>query len=49
MFLQTINKIFSNDMETSAESDALGNNFTIYEDFISSTASIFRNDLLALL
>ena len=36
-------------METLAESDALGNNFTIYEDVASSTASIFRNDLLALL
>ena len=46
MFLQTINKIFSNDMKTSAESDALGNNFTIYEDFTSSTVSTFGNDLL---
>ena len=49
MCLQTINKMFSNDMETLAESDALGNNFTIYEDVASSTASVFRNDLLALL
>lgn len=49
MFLQTIDKIFSNDTKSSDESDASGNKFTVYEDFTFSTTSKFEYDSLVAL
>lgn len=41
VFLQTIDKMFSNVTKSSPESDGSGNKFTVYEDFTFNTTSKF--------